>query len=79
MAAVTPILGKPAALVEPAYGALDQPSLRQHRAPMQFRPLDDFDLHLTHRLLHGVGKAWALLAGAARARAQRVCEKSGFV
>src|SRR3712207_2228215 len=41
-----PILGEPAASVQPADGALDDPALRQHDELVAVGPLDDLQVHL---------------------------------
>ncbi len=46
-----PILGQPAAAVQPGDGPLDDPAARQHgEAPRGIRPLDDLHLDLARDL-----------------------------
>ena len=57
-----PVLGQPAAPVEPADGSLHDPAFGQHHELAGIRPFDDLDINLTQHTPHRLPELRPLIA-----------------
>jgi hypothetical protein len=69
--AILPVLGKPAAAIEPSEGALDDPPLWQHGESVGLiGSPDDLDAQVRAGTGDGGGEAWSLVGGVGEQRSQ---------